>query len=65
MSSSSPTDDHLKREMQAVALGELAEADEVSAQHPRDVEKALGADLSVALAPLDSWAKSWANHYPV
>jgi DNA-binding HxlR family transcriptional regulator len=25
----------------------------------------LGADLSVALAPLDSWAKSWANHYPV
>ena len=48
MSNSSPTDDHLKKEMQEVALGELAEADEVSVQHPRDVEKALGADLSVA-----------------
>ena len=48
MSSSSPTDDHLKQEMQAVALGELEEAEQVSAQHPRDVEKALGADFSVA-----------------
>ena len=48
MSSSSPTDDHLKQEMQAVALGEVEEADQVSAQHPRDAEKALGADLAVA-----------------
>ena len=48
MSNSSPTDDHLKQEMQAVALGELADADSVSAQHPRSVEKALGEDLAVA-----------------
>lgn len=48
MSNSSPTDDHLKQEMQGVALGELEEAESVSAQHPRSVEKALGEDLAVA-----------------
>lgn len=48
MSSSSPTDDHLKKEQQAVALGEVEEAEQVSAQHARDTEKALGADLAVA-----------------
>lgn len=48
MSSSSPTDDHLKQEQQAVALGEVEEAERVSSQHPRDAEKALGADLAVA-----------------
>ena len=48
MSSSSPTDDHLKQGLQEVALGELEEAEQVSAQHPRTAEKALGADLAVA-----------------
>ena len=48
MSSSSPTDDPLKQEMQEVALGELADAEGVIIQHPRDVEKALGSDVSVA-----------------
>ena len=48
MSSSSPTDDHLKKEMQEVALAEVEEAGQVSAQQPRSVEKALGTDASVA-----------------
>lgn len=48
MSNSSPTDDHLEREQQAVALAGVEEADQVSGQQPRSVEKALGADLAVA-----------------
>ena len=48
MSSSSPTDDHLKQELHEIALDALEEAEQVSAQHPRSVEKALGADLAVA-----------------
>ena len=48
MSSSSPTDDHLKREMQEVALAEVEEAEQVSAQHPRSAEKALGNDVTMA-----------------
>lgn len=48
MSSSSPTDDHLKQEQQEVALAEFKDAEEVSGRQPRSVEKALGADLAVA-----------------
>ena len=48
MSSSSPTDPHLSSDQAAVALGEVEEAEAVSAQHPRSAEKALGADVSVA-----------------
>jgi putative spermidine/putrescine transport system permease protein len=48
MSSSSPTDDHLKQEQQEVALAEVEEAEQVSAQQPRSAEKALGTDTSVA-----------------
>ena len=48
MSSSSPTDGNLRDDQQQVALGEVDEAEQVSAQHGRSAEKALGADVSVA-----------------
>ena len=48
MSSSSPTDDHLKQDQQAVALAEVEEAEQLSAQQSHSGEKALGTDVSVA-----------------
>lgn len=48
MSSSSPIDpQHLHEDQAVVALGEVEEAERVSEQHPRSVEKALGGAAAV------------------